>query len=81
MSETTGWLETPAVTASIVRWTGPQGQTVVTFGDVRTAYDVVLMIHGMAGSKERFLPLALACVNAAIDAIFPPHAVYLWDGF
>ena len=64
MSETTGWLGTPAVTASIVRWTGPLGQTVVTFGDVRTADDVVLMIHGMAGSKERFLPLALACVNA-----------------
>jgi predicted acetyltransferase len=27
------------------------------------------------------LPLASATVNAAIDAIFPPHAVYLWDGF
>ena len=27
------------------------------------------------------LPLASAAVNAAIDAIFPPHAVYLWDGF
>jgi predicted acetyltransferase len=27
------------------------------------------------------LPLASAAVNAVIDAIFPPHAVYLWDGF
>jgi predicted acetyltransferase len=27
------------------------------------------------------LPLASAAVNAAIDAIVPPHAVYLWDGF
>ena len=27
------------------------------------------------------LPYASAAVNAAIDAIFPPHAVYLWDGF
>jgi len=27
------------------------------------------------------LPFASAAVNAAIDAIFPPHAVYLWDGF
>jgi predicted acetyltransferase len=27
------------------------------------------------------LPHASAAVNAAIDAIFSPHAVYLWDGF
>jgi predicted acetyltransferase len=27
------------------------------------------------------LPFVSADINAAIDAIFPPHAVYLWDGF
>jgi len=27
------------------------------------------------------LAQANPAVNAAIDAIFPPHAVYLWDGF
>lgn len=27
------------------------------------------------------LPMASETVNAAIDAIFPPHSVYLWDGF
>ncbi len=75
MSTSAGWVSSPAITAAVVRWTGPQGQTVVTFGDVRTADDVVLMIHGMAGSKERFLPLALACVDAgkAVIAVDLPY--------
>ena len=75
MSTSAGWVSSPAITAAVVRWTGPQGQTVVTFGDVRTADDVVLMIHGMAGCKERFLVLALACVDAgkAVIAVDLPY--------
>lgn len=75
MSTSAGWVSSPAITAAVVRWTGPQGQTVVTFGDVRMADDVVLMIHGMAGSKERFLPLALASVDAgkAVIAVDLPY--------
>lgn len=70
-----GWVASPAITASVIRWTGPQGQTVVTFGDVAAADEVVLMIHGMAGSKERFLALALACVDAgkAVVAVDLPY--------
>ena len=75
MSITAGWHQTPAVTASVTRWTGPQGQTAVTFGDVSNADDVILMIHGMAGSKERFLSLALDCVAAgkAVVAVDLPY--------
>lgn len=75
MPTSAGWLSSPAVTAAVVRWTGPQGQTVVTFGDVAASDDVILMIHGMAGCKERFLALALACVDAgkAVVAVDLPY--------
>ena len=75
MPTSAGWVSSPAITAAVVRWTGPQGQTAVTFGDVAASDDVVLMIHGMAGSKERFLPLALACVDAgkAVIAVDLPY--------
>jgi len=75
MSDATGWTSTPALTAAIVRWNGPRGQTVLTFGDVAASDDVILMIHGMAGCKERFLALALACVDAgkAVVAVDLPY--------
>ena len=75
MSMTAGWTASPSISAQIVRWTGPQGQTAVTFGDVATSDDVILMIHGMAGCKERFLALALDCVAAgkAVVAVDLPY--------
>ena len=75
MAISASWIATPEITASIVRWKGPQGQTAVTFGDVANSDDVILMIHGMAGCKERFLPLALACVDAgkAVIAVDLPY--------
>lgn len=75
MSAAAGWVASKALTAAVVRWTGPQGQTVVTFGDVAASDDVILMIHGMAGCKERFLALALACVDAgkAVVAVDLPY--------
>jgi len=75
MSMTAGWIASPAINAQVVRWTGPQGQTAVTFGDVATSEDVILMIHGMAGCKERFLALALDCVAAgkAVVAVDLPY--------
>jgi len=76
MPTSAGWVSSPAITAAVARWTGPQGQTVVTFGDVAASDDVILMIHGMAGCKERFLAVALACVDAGkavISVDLPYH--------
>lgn len=76
MPTSAGWVSSPAITAAVARWTGPQGQTVLTFGDVAASDDVILMIHGMAGCKERFLALALACVDAGravISVDLPYH--------
>lgn len=75
MSTSAAWVASAALTATMVRWTGPKGQTVLTFGDVAASNDVILMIHGMAGCKERFLALALACVDAgkAVVAVDLPY--------
>lgn len=75
MTTPAGWASSRAVSTCIKTWKGPQGQTAVTFGDVHSAEDVVLMIHGMAGCKERFLSLALSCVDAgkAVIAVDLPY--------
>lgn len=75
MADATGWISTPALTTTVVRWTGPKGQTLVTFGDISNASEVILMIHGMAGCKERFLGLALACADTgkAVVAVDLPY--------
>jgi predicted acetyltransferase len=57
-------------------------------GDTDITVDITTFSQLAFGDPSRIplqaagkLPLVSADVNAAIDAIFPPHTVYLWDGF
>lgn len=59
-----GWILDRAYQCPIYNVTGPSGQTAVVFGNLATATDTVVLIHGMASSKERFLSFALQCVDA-----------------
>ena len=75
-------------------WTLTRAQTGVSAvkADATTASDIEMDITTFSqlafGDPSRIplqaagkLAQATPVVNAAIDAIFPPHAVYLWDGF
>lgn len=75
-------------------WTLTRTQTGVSAekssggGDADISLDITTFSQLAFGDPSRAplqaagkLPCVSADVNAAIDAIFPPHTVYLWDGF
>lgn len=59
-----GWKLDWAYQCPIYNVTGPSGQKAIVFGNLATTTDIIVLIHGIASSKERFLSFALQCADA-----------------